>query len=313
VVSWPDHVDDIIGGDLIAVLGLVTRAGGAVIGPVAPLGLRDRERGTVSFTTSLGLGRKLERIREDPRVALAFHAREHGFSSEPGFVLVQGRAAPVQLGDGERAHLEAQAARFLGPLRRGRLFWDRWLREYYSVRIPVEIEVERVSVWPDARCAGDCDWFGEAPPYDPPDPQPPPAKGAGPRVDAQRVARRLAALPHLLLGYVDDDGFPVVAPVELRAADQRGIELAAGDRLLPPGARRAGLLGHAYRPQLVGIETRTHTGWLESGGNAALYAPHTQFGFRAPANKTLLLLANGLMAKRGVRRARRTGTLPAQP
>lgn len=37
----------------------------------------------------------------------------------------------------------------------------------------------------------------------------------------------------------------------------------------------------------------------------ALYAPHTGFGFRAPANKTLLLLANGLLAKRGLRKARR--------
>jgi hypothetical protein len=37
----------------------------------------------------------------------------------------------------------------------------------------------------------------------------------------------------------------------------------------------------------------------------ALYAPHTEFGFRAPGNKTLLLLANGLLAKWGLRRARR--------
>ena len=311
MVTWSEYADDIIGGDLTAVLGLVTPAGGAVVGAVAPLGLRDRARGTVTFTTSLGLGRKLERIRKDPRVALAFHAREHGLSSEPGFVLVQGRAEPLpDVDDTMRAHVEAQATRFLGPPRRGRLFWDRWLHEYYSVRIPVEVEVERVSVWPDARCAGDCDWFGEPPPYDPPDPQPPPAKGTGPRVDAQRVARRLGALSHLLLGYIDDDGFPVVAPVELRAADRRGIELAAADGVLPPGARRAGLVGHAYRPQLVGLETRAHTGWLESGENAALYAPHTEFGFRAPANKTLLLLANGLMAKRGVRKAKRAGTLP---
>lgn len=124
------------------------------------------------------------------------------------------------------------------------------------------------------------------------------------------MARRLGALSHLLLGYLDDDGFPVVVPVELRAADRRGIELAAADGVLPPGARRAGLVGHAYRPQLVGLETRSHTGWLESGENAGLYAPHTEFGFRAPANKTLLLLANGLMAKRGVRKAKRAGTLP---
>jgi hypothetical protein len=38
----------------------------------------------------------------------------------------------------------------------------------------------------------------------------------------------------------------------------------------------------------------------------AMYAPHSAFGFRAPSNKTLLLLANGLLAKRGLRRARRS-------
>jgi hypothetical protein len=37
----------------------------------------------------------------------------------------------------------------------------------------------------------------------------------------------------------------------------------------------------------------------------ARYAPHTEFGFRAPGNKTLLLLANGFLAKRGLRQARR--------
>ena len=40
--------------------------------------------------------------------------------------------------------------------------------------------------------------------------------------------------------------------------------------------------------------------WLEDG----VYAPHTSSGFRAPGNKTLVLLPNGLMAKRGLRKAR---------
>ena len=89
---WSGADEDIIGGDLTAALAYVTPAGGAVVTPVAPIGLRDRDAGTVSFTTSLGFGRKLERIRSDPRVALAYHAREHGFASGDRFVLVQGEA-----------------------------------------------------------------------------------------------------------------------------------------------------------------------------------------------------------------------------
>src|SRR5215212_2054244 len=91
-MSWPDAIDEVLGGDLTAALAYSTPAGGAVATAVAPLGLRDRENGTVSFTTSLGFGRKLDRISRDPRVALAYHAREHGHSESSRYVLVQGTA-----------------------------------------------------------------------------------------------------------------------------------------------------------------------------------------------------------------------------
>src|SRR3954464_5409690 len=100
-VQWPDSVDDVIGGDLTAALSYLTPAGGAVVTAVAPIGLRDRAAGTVSFTQSLGFGRKLERIEKDPRVALAYHAREHGRSKSSRYVLVQGSAAVVKEPDAD--------------------------------------------------------------------------------------------------------------------------------------------------------------------------------------------------------------------
>jgi hypothetical protein len=310
-VSWPDHVDEILGGDLTAALGYVTPAGGAVVMAVAPIGMRDRDRGTVSFTTSLGFAKKLDRIKRDPRVALAYHAREHGFSSRPEYVLVQGRADPVERPTAEeRDEVRTQAERHLGKGRSGR-FWDRWLREYYEVRIPVRVRVERMTVWPDVRCGGAPDVHGLPQAPAGPEPQPAPAKGTGPRVDVGRAARRLRKTPHLLLGHLGGDGFPVVVPVGLRASDERGLELTAAPGLIPPGARRAGLLGHAYRPQLVGLTARQHTGWLEAGDDRGLYAPHTATGFVAPPNKTLLLFFNGLQAKQGVRKASRRATAAA--
>jgi len=66
-VQWSDAIDEVIGGDLTAALSYVTPAGGAVVTAVAPIGLRDRSAGTVSFTTSLGFGRKLERLRQGGR------------------------------------------------------------------------------------------------------------------------------------------------------------------------------------------------------------------------------------------------------
>jgi hypothetical protein len=304
-ITWPDHVDAIIGGDLTAALAYVTPAGGAVVTAVAPVGLRDREAGTVSFTTSLGLGRKLDRIARNPRVALAYHAREHGFADAPDFVLVQGDAVPAT--EPDRDYLEEtlrpQAARFMGPPKEGKLFWDRWLREYYQDRIPVEVGVARVSIWTDERCADLRETLGAATPGEPPA-QAEPKNGTGPRVDPARAAERLRSLDHVLLSYVGADGYPEVVPVEVVDGSPDGIRLSSARRL-PSGGRRAGLLGHSYRPKLIGLAARQHTGWMTVDEDGARYAPHTESGFRAPANKTALLLANGLLAKRGLRRARR--------
>jgi hypothetical protein len=97
----------------------------------------------------------------------------------------------------------------------------------------------------------------------------------------------------------------VVLPVDVAAVTESGLELTAA-AALPAGGRRAGLVGHSYRPQLIGLETRQYTGWLQvSPEGRSIYAPHTEAGYKAPANKTLLLLLNGALAKRGVRTAKR--------
>jgi hypothetical protein len=305
-VSWPDSVDRLIEGDLTAGLAYVTPAGGSVVTAVAPIGLRDRERGTVGFTTSLGLGRKLERIRRNPRVALAYHARKHGHAGGDGYVLVQGDAELTL--EPDEAYLENEigprAERYLGKRKQG-FFWDRWLREYYRDRVPVEVTVRRVVSWPSLDAAGEPEVFGEPLPEGDPPPQSEPKKGAGPRVDVAKAARKARANGFVLLAYRGADGYPVVIPVELGGDSDAGFELTAADGLLPGGARRAGLVAHDYGPELLGISTRQFTGWLDG----TTYAPHTEQGFKAPGNKTLLLLGNGLLAKRGLKKARREGSL----
>jgi hypothetical protein len=169
---------------------------------VAPIGMRDREQGTVTFTTSLGFGKKLERIQGNPRVALAYHAREHGFAERPDFVLVQGEAMPQTQPD--RAFLEdvvgPQAERFMGPSRRGKLFWDRWLQEYYGDRVPVTVRVERIVAWPNPHDAGEPRVYGAPLPAESPAAQAEPKNGAGPRLDAEKAAQKIAVLPNQLRG-----------------------------------------------------------------------------------------------------------------
>ena len=148
---------------------------------------------------------------------------------------------------------------------------------------------------------------GEQLPVGDPDPQAPPSNGTGPRLDVARTRRRILGNEHTLLGYAGADGRPMIVPVRVGARDSAGLRLAAAAPL-PPGGRRAGLLGHSYRAQLIGLETREFTGWLYVGeAGDAVYAPHTEAGYKAPPNKTLLLLLNGLLAKRGVRAARKAG------
>jgi hypothetical protein len=303
-VSWPDTVDEILAGDMTTALSYATPARGAVPSAVAPIGMHDRDAGTVTFTTSLGFGKKLERIEADPRISLAYHAREHGRSDRPEFVLVDGKAIPDhEQSQARRDDVRERATDFLGEPKSG-FFWDRWMREYYLVRIPVDVQIERITVWPDLRCAGEPEVLG-APLPDPPAPQAPPKKGTGPRIDVDKAAVKLGKLPHLLLSYVRADGYPAVVPVEIQSAGEAGFELAAArDELIPAGGRRAGLLGHSYKPKLIGLVSQVYTGWLESDGDgSAVYAPHTEGGFKAPANKTLLSLANGYLARRGYKKA----------
>ncbi|WP_040787137.1 pyridoxamine 5'-phosphate oxidase family protein [Nocardia pneumoniae] len=311
-VTWPDEVDEVLGGDLTCAVAYVTPAGGAVVSAVAPIGLRDRAAGTVGFTTSLGFGRKLERMKRDPKVALAYHAREHGVGDldNPRFVLVQGTASFDPTPDQDTLdRVGEQSAPYLGPPRRG-VFWDRWLRAYYADRVLVTVTVERIVVWPDLDAAGAPEIFGAALPSAEPGPQHPPAKGTGARVDVAKTVARVAKLPHRLLGYRQADGYPTVVPVRVAGSSGGGVHLIvpAG---LPQGGRRAGLLAHAYRSQLIGLESRQYTGWLEVSDSAAVYAPHTAAGFTAPPNKTILLLANGFLARRGLARARKSGRAEA--
>jgi hypothetical protein len=168
--------------------------------------------------------------------------------------------------------------------------------------------------WPDLRCAGRPEVLGTPAPLEPPAPQAPPKGGTGPRLNSARSARRCRVKRHQLLAYRGADGYPVTIPIEIQGAGPDGMRLTAVPGLLPAGGRRAGLLAHSYRPELIGLTTRYHTGWLEADPEGtATYAPHTAAGFVGPPNKTLLLLGNGLVAKLGVRSARKAGRLTELP
>ena len=310
-INWPDAVDEILDGDHVVALAYVTPASGVVLLPVTNFGVRDRAAGTFTVNTSVAAWRKLDRIRSNPHVALAFHTREHALSpNRPEYVLLQGKARLSEpIADYPSTMLEQWER--MEPWQETNRLWKWWLR-YYALRVSIEVVVERIVVWPDLTCEGSPQVIGAPLAADPPESQPPPARGTEPRINHTRAAKLASKLPNRLLGWVGTDGFPVVVPIEVAGTEERGILLETPVGLLPSGGRRAGLTAHWYSRGVVGQNQRKHTGWLEveSSGAKAVYAPHTQSNYRLPGSRFVYRLAAGAGTRWWIRGARRAGLVP---
>jgi hypothetical protein len=309
-VAWPDGVDEIVGGDQAVIFAHVTPLRGVVLTPLTNTGLRDREAGHIApVSSSVGMWKKLERITEEPRVAVAYHTREHSFAGGPEYVLIQGRASLTPIDDHSwvENHLENwerfSGSREVGPV------GERWLRAYHW-RVGVEIAVERVVVWPDLACRGTPAVHGAPLPPEPPKPQRPPGKGTAPRINHVRAGKKAGRLPNVLLGWVGADGFPVVVPVEIAGTERRGIVLEGSEGVVvPSGGRRAGLTAHSFARYTFGQHQHKHTGWLEANPaeRRVIYAPHTHAGYRLPESRLLFRIGSGFVTAQGLRAARRAG------
>jgi Pyridoxamine 5'-phosphate oxidase len=308
--AWSDAIDEILEGDHVVALAYATPAKGVVILPVTNFGVRDRDALTVTVNSSVGVPKKLERIRQDPNVALAFHTRRHASHQRPEYVLLQGKATLSQpLGEYPMSMLE-RWQRFepwadVSPL------W-RWWQRVYGTRVGIEVAIERITVWPDLACHGEPTISGVAPLDGRPPSQRVPANGTGPRLNHRRAANRAARLPYVLLGWVDAGGFPCVAPVSIAGDDDDGILLDAPLSLVPPGARRAGLTAHEFGRNVISQVQRKHTGWLEvePEQKRIVYAPHTSSNYRMPPSRFIYRLVTGGATRLGVPAARRAGLLP---
>ena len=203
---WSEREDAIIGGDLTAALAYVTPAGGAVVTPVAPIGLRDRAAGTVGFTTSLGFGRKLDRIKQNPRVALAYHAREHGFANGARLRARAGHRramTPAPISGRSKSVVRPASERFMGEPR------DRPVLGSLAERLlrrPRARHRAASSAWspgPTSPCAGRAERGrqrrrrGEQPPSQ----QPPAQRRRTARRRRRASASACARLPHVLAGF----------------------------------------------------------------------------------------------------------------
>ncbi len=303
-ISWTDEIDEILGGDLAAIFAHLTPAKGVIATPMAPLGLRDREAGTVTVTTPLGLHKKLAAVRRDPKVAVVYHAREHGLTSRPEFLVVQGRGVFPKRPDREWLEsITPQWERFLGPRSGG--IGGAWMSDYYWVRVPIVVQVERIVELAGPFADEPPTVHGAALPAEPPS-QHAPTNGLAPRVGSERVAADARRLSHAVLAWAGGDGYPMAAEVRVEGVDEAGLQLSAAPGLLPSGGRRAGLTAHLFEPRMHGQEQRIHTGWLDVTESGATYSPHTRGGYKLPSSKLAFTLGTGLVRARK-RAARKAG------
>lgn len=309
MARWSEAVDEILAGDQVVMLASVTPAGGVVLGPVTNFAIRDRDASTVTVNSSIGAGRKLQRMARNPKVALAYHTRAHSFTDRSEYVLVQGTASLSHPVENQPDTISESWERFAGPL--DPPLWRRWLRIYYR-RVNIEVAAHRVIVWTELTAASQPQVHGVPPPEEPPPSQRPPTGGTGPRVDTAQVSKVAARLPHVLLGWVDTDGFPFVVPVQTGEIEDRengdaeDLVLRTSQHHLPPGERRAGMTSHAFTRHVLGQHQQVLTGWLRAdpAGDRASYAPHTRFGYRLPPSRLLYRLAVGYATRRGLRASR---------
>src|SRR5436190_2211832 len=152
--AWPDAVDQVLEGDQCIMLAYVTPAKGVVLLPVTNFGIRDREAGTLdAVNSSVGVSRKLERIRSNPHIALAYHTRRHAWTDRPEYVLVQGRASLSAPHPRYMDTIPEAFEKYGGGYPGGGPISQWWLRAWH-IRVGITLAVERIVVWPDLSCNG---------------------------------------------------------------------------------------------------------------------------------------------------------------
>ena len=116
------------------------------------------QRGHCHADELLGSTEEAGTNRRNPSVALAYHAREHGDSDSPLYVLVQGTATMDERPN--RAWLESitpEWEHFLGPRHGGPI--GRLLDIYYWQRLAITVQVRRIMVY-DGTSAPPRAWGG---------------------------------------------------------------------------------------------------------------------------------------------------------
>ena len=241
-------------------LATVTRTGTPVAWPA--VSWYDRDAGQLVLTTSIGLPRKAFNIRRDPRVALLFSDPTGSGRDDLPQVLVQGTArCPDEIRTSPRGletywrelwrRQPASSAYGSTPL-------DRWLFDFYYMRLVITVEPTRITTRPP---------LVRAAPLTAPRPTRRDNSPYG------QVTRRLRAYSDGVLATVVGDAPPMLRRVRPTADPRTGTLLMEGaDPVEVAGATSANLLLHRHDDHLARLRQCGLTGTLD-GGDEQVTAP----------------------------------------
>ena len=262
-VSWPDDVDEVLGGDMTAALAYVTPAGGTVVTAVAPCGLRDRDAGHGHLHHLVRPAQEARADRSATRTSRSPTTPASTASpTATQFVLVQGSARPIPATDLDWNEnvLGPAAARFMGRSA------HRGLLGSLAARVLRRPRAGDRSTWSESWSGRRSTASGEPEVHGSPRPAAPePAVRAE---EGHRAARRRRRRPPASSPASPTCCCPGASPTAIRrwcrcASSERGRRRhppRAGAAPLPAGGRRAGVLAHSYEANLTGLRSRQHTG-----------------------------------------------------
>jgi hypothetical protein len=259
-------------------------------------------RGSLAVTTALGMPRKADEARADPRVALLFSDATGSGIARPPMVLVQGTAVvdDEDLDANRRRYRADTAAKSTAP--REAPSGDRF--DWYFTRIYIRIEPERVYLWRDGDPSRPPEVYGELPGADA---APPPHYG-GNAQPHRRIGEIGGRYESAVLSLVGSDGHPLAVRVPM-TADRRGRSIAidvepAGIELLPGPVC---VTAHDHDPELRWTRNFQVRGDLVRDSLGWMVVPHRLVaGFELPPTGSFVrAVANIAKIRRYRKTARR--------
>jgi len=140
----PPEVSEVLENSLVAILTVVNEKGLPISHPMLPL--FDRETQLLYFTSSILFSKKLQHIKNNPKVSVLFSCREYVRSKNYHIVMLKGDASVMD------EDLSTAWTRLLNLWRRKEPYIERYLKQRYAFplfweRAIIEVRPKTIYVW----------------------------------------------------------------------------------------------------------------------------------------------------------------------